>query len=244
LIEEQTAQNQCWQAQPRNLIASGDARVTVLANEQQNLGAVDKEKLHQKVQESLTNKFSMMKMLDQEGQLDMTYNLMLRIEELEARLCLYNMFEVFMVQLFDPANPNMPVNQCNLLSFYATTTYDEVIKSVCFLHRYGQDYNLKNLQWSQELLENSCEQNLCDKVMEQMITLPCYEHGGLTFFYLMVMTITSLTEEGARALTIKIWMMMLTKYDGENITVAVSMLRGTLLGCQWSISCLQTCIFS
>jgi hypothetical protein len=41
------AQNQCWLAQPRKLIASGATRVTMAAADRASLGAVDKEKLHQ-----------------------------------------------------------------------------------------------------------------------------------------------------------------------------------------------------
>jgi hypothetical protein len=88
----------------------------------------------------------MMSKVDQEGQLNMNYNLMLRIKELEARLQIFDMFKVFMIQLFNQANPAVPVNQCNLLAFYAITTFEEVKASMTFLHQYGQDYDLENLQ--------------------------------------------------------------------------------------------------
>ena len=70
---------------------------------------------------------------------------------------------------------------------------------MCFYCLYGQEYDLENLQWSQELLEESCERSLHDKVLEKAHAIPVIELDGPIFFLIMAQTIMSLTEKSSSA---------------------------------------------
>ena len=45
------------------------------------------------------------------------------------------------------------------------------------MRTWGEDYDIENLEWTQELLENSCSDELCNLVLKQMLELPPLHHG-------------------------------------------------------------------
>ena len=55
-----------------------------------------------------------------------------------------------------------------------------------FKRYYGQPYDIQDLQWSQEFLENSCKENLRIKVRERTRTFPDVEQGGALFYHVMI----------------------------------------------------------
>jgi len=85
---------------------------------------------------------------------------------------------------------------------------------------------LENLQWSQELLEESCETSLHDKVLEKAHAIPVIELDGPTFFLIMAQTIMSLTEKSIRGV---VQWMKITDFTGEDIDKVISYLH---LACQ------------
>jgi hypothetical protein len=111
---------------------------------------------------------------------------------------------------------------------YAEMTVLEVRASNKYYKQYGPSYMLENLNWSQELLENSCEQLLRDKVTEKLLDVPTNEQGGPLFFLLMIKQITSTTEDATRAMILKLTNMTLRDIPGENVDTAISQIRTAL----------------
>ena len=81
---------------------------------------------------------------------------------------------------------------------------------------------MENLQWSQELLEESCEPFLCDKVLEKAQAIPVIEMGGPTFFLIMTQTIMLLTEKSIRGVVQCIHKMKITDFTRDDIDKVVS----------------------
>ena len=88
----------------------------------------------------------------------------------------------------------------DLLSFFSSLSEADIRTSNKFYNQFGQDYDLQNISWSAELLENSCEQDLLDKVSEKLMDVPEAEKGGPLSFYYVVLEITSSTEDDIRTI--------------------------------------------
>jgi hypothetical protein len=116
----------------------------------------------------------------------------------------------------------------SLLANYSTMTVNECRASVEHYRLYGQGYHLQNLDWSQEMLERSCEDNLRNKILEKSMDIPEIQMGGPTFFTLIMHEVTSTTEDSIRALTSQITNMKLTNFKGEDVTKAASQLRSAI----------------
>ena len=133
------------------------------------LSSADKEKIPTKAVAGLDPKFSVFHTYDGEEQLELSHSLSIQFILLEHRLKKFDMIDVFTIQLYGPSDPTdiEAPKQKNLLTHYAKLELADVHKTVCFYRLYGQDYDLENLQWSQELLEESCEPSLRDKVLKK-----------------------------------------------------------------------------
>lgn len=67
---------------------------------------------------------------------------------------------------------------------------------------FGQMYGLQDLQWSQELQEQSCETNLRTKITEQLRYIPNKEQGEELFHYIVIhQLIQSDTKQTVQVLT-------------------------------------------
>jgi hypothetical protein len=95
-----------------------------------------------------------------------------------------------------------------------------------FKRYHGQDYDLQDLQWSQELLENSCDEDLRNKIGEKLREIPSDEHGGALYYYLMIELIQVDTDNAVRSLTTKLANMNIAEMQGENVMRACSLIRG------------------
>jgi hypothetical protein len=73
-------------------------------------------------------------------------------------------------------------------------TVNECCASVEHYRLYGQAYLLQNLDWSQEMLEQSCEDYLCNKILENSMDIPAIQMGCPTFLALIMHEVTSSTE--------------------------------------------------
>jgi hypothetical protein len=84
------------------------------------------------------------------------------------------------------------------------------------------------LTWSQELLENSCDAKLRDKVMEMLVLYPKDQHGGPLYYRILMGLITTTTAEATRTMVTRITTMKIRDIQGEDVSQAVSTIRGAL----------------
>jgi len=75
-------------------------------------------------------------------------------------------------------------------------------------------------------LEQSCQDELKKKVLENMINIPGLEQGGSLFFKIMMNIMTSNSEEAICTLTSKLSTFKIMRIQGENINKAASQLCG------------------
>ena len=97
------------------------------------------------------------------------------------------------------------------------------------IRKWGKNYEVDNVQWSEELLLASCDEDFCNKIKEQYCILDDIQKGGPMVSYLMMSAITSSTEEATWALLDHVTFMQISKLQGENIHTVISRLRGAIM---------------
>ena len=166
-----------------------------------------------------------------------TYNVSMRVQSFEYLLTQYDMIDAFRVLLFTPdTDPPVPLDDSkgntisiNLLSHHSSLTENQVRKHILFLKRYGQNYDVQNLDWTQELFNNSCTAELKDKVNEKVLGVHPFEIAGPLLFFHAMTLITTQTADAVRALTLRVTNLKLKDIPGENVGTAISQMRGALL---------------
>jgi hypothetical protein len=86
---------------------------------------------------------------------------------------------------------------------------------------YGQTYDVQDLQqWSQEMVKNSCDEDLATKMMERLRKIPDKEEGGALFYFIMIKLIQTDMEQVVQFLTEKLEKLSLKSLAGENVFTA------------------------
>ena len=166
-----------------------------------------------------------------------TYNVSMRIQSFEYILTQYDMIDAFKIHLFKPdVDPPTPLDDgqgnpifINLLTHHSSLTENQVRQYILFLKRYGQGYDVQNLDWTQELFNNSCSADLRDKVNEKVLGVHPFEIAGPLLFFHAMSLITTQTADAVRALTLRVTNLKLGDIQGENVGTAISQMRGALL---------------
>ena len=166
-----------------------------------------------------------------------TYNVSMRIQSFEYILTQYDMIDAFKIHLFEPnIQPPMLLEDStgnpisiNLLTHHSSLTEGQVRQYILFLKRYGKSYDVQNLDWTQELFNNSCNADLRDKVNEKVLGVHSFEIAGPLLFYHAMSLITTQTADAVRTLTLRVTSLKLGDIQGENVGTAISQMRGALL---------------
>ena len=91
--------------------------------------------------------------------------------------------------------------------------------------RYGQDWDLQNLDWSHEFLHGSCDVDVGNKVQEDLIGISSELECGPLYLYFMMNCIISSSEDAVTALIDKVKEMNIMNFEGENVTMAIGQLK-------------------
>jgi hypothetical protein len=78
----------------------------------------------------------------------------------------------------------------------------------------------------QELLENSYDEELCNKIREKLKEILADEHSGALFYYLMIKLIQVDTDNVVHSLTTRFANMDIGALEGENVMPACSLIHG------------------
>ena len=115
-----------------------------------------------------------------------SYNLSLQIASLKKRCREHDTisaFDVFVTPILSPADPIPSV--VNLLDDNEKSnqiTLADVKAMVTFKRKYGQEYHLQDLAWTQTKLDKSCDSDLRQKIVEKMSDFKESECGGPVYF--------------------------------------------------------------
>lgn len=206
--------------------------MTTPLEERENLPLTELSKLREHAMKGLETKFGLLPVNLREDQLSNNYNLQVRMKEANKRLTVQAMKYVFYILKPDPNRAGRPIagdTPVDLMTPYAKVTLKEVKASVKFFNKYRQDYDVQNLQWSQEFLEASSEEDLWQKTVEKCLDVPEEEMGGPVFLFIMLTIMTSSTEDAARSMIHHVTRMNLKIFKGENVDKVASQLRGALV---------------
>ena len=113
----------------------------------------------------------------------------------------------------------------DLIHNYANIEERQVLASITFLRKYGQDFDLHNLDWSHELLINCCDAILSSKINERLSGYSVKTQGGPLFLYLMLQLIISTCEEASKALLARLDNLKIHQVEGGNVLTVVSLVR-------------------
>ena len=90
----------------------------------------------------------------------------MRVIEFKRWLSKFDMLDVFHLRY------SVSSSSSDILSLFSSLSEADIRTSNKFYNQFGKDYDLQNLTCSAELLENSCEQDLLDKISEKLMNVP------------------------------------------------------------------------
>ena len=150
----------------------------------------------------------------------------------------YDMFDCFhlvmplqMAPYGDLLGPQLLLNQfhqpviLDIIHNYANIEESQVLASITFLRKYGQYFDLQNLDWSHELLINCCDAILSSKIKERLSGYTIKTQGAPLFLYLMLQLIISTPEEASKPLLTRLDNLKIHQVEGENVLNIVSLVR-------------------
>lgn len=169
------------------------------------------------------------------------YTLSTRINMLKSRLNSFQMTPVFMIyrDIYPMSHPDPNVrgyiigngNPINVLASPSEVTVNQVCASNQFWRRFGSDQTyLQDLDWSDALLENSCEDSLRDQVHERTNGIDPDNQGGPLFYKVMMDIVTNVAPETIETLVQSLRALDLRheSFPGEDVEYANKLIRGVL----------------
>ena len=179
------------------------------------------------VTSGIDSKFSTVKSdsVDDE-QFESVYDLSMRVAELQTFVRQNGLISAF--DIYDVDSNGLPLLSSgrNLLDDYGTLTLDTVKVSTRSIQEWAADHRVWVETIVMQLVSNSCDSDLRQRVTERLIGVNAYEVGGATFFKLAIECITSMSHTVSMSLSIKITNLTIKKFDGENVIKVISALRG------------------
>jgi hypothetical protein len=179
------------------------------------------------VTSGIDSKFSTVKSdsIDDE-QFESVYDLSMRVAELKTFVKQNGLISAF--DIYDIDSNGMPLlaSSRNLLDDYGTLTLDTVKASTRSIQEWASDHKVWAETIVMQLVSNSCDSDLRQRVTERLIDVNDYEVGGATFFKIALECITSMSHTVSMSLSIKITNLTIKKFDGENVIKVISSLRG------------------
>lgn len=189
--------------------------------------------------QGMESKFSLLESIDEKNTMDhlsSVYSIVTRLDELRTHLGNNDMLDVFTIpsafdkdpqtSLYSPSSTAKPVN---LFTDAGSVTLETVKLANSYFLRYGASYHGENVSWSGQKILDSCDTTLKDKLIESTRTWDKSYIGGPTYLKLLSTLVMSTSEKSLRTLTQRLSTLSITDFDGENVSKAVSFIRGAIL---------------
>ena len=212
--------------------------ISVSKEERENLKNSDK-KTYYKVRESCTkgivNKFTQLKAIDENSPIEhfeSVYSVVTRFDDLQESLRVNDMIGVFTIASSyerDGTGPSAGATPIDLFHNIKTADMEVIKLANQYFMEYGKDYHGENVGWSGEKILNSCDDALRDKLIESTRGWSPVHKGGPTYLKLLMGHIVATSKKSLRSLLNKVSSLKLTDFNGEDVTKAVSFLRGAVL---------------
>ena len=142
----------------------------------------------------------------------------------------YDMDDVFKIP--STYNGNLPADDCEAINLFqdcSKTDLSLVIQANEFYYAYGAEYHAENIEWSGEKISNSCSASLRNKILEEVQDFKVSEKGGPVDFKIMMDLVIVTSDTAMRAVVNRINDLKLSDFDGENVLLFGSYVRGATL---------------
>lgn len=186
----------------------------------------------------MTTKFTHLKSIDEKASIEhfeAVYSVITRFEDLSNQMIKNDLIDVFSIPssfVLNSSNDYVPSSTATPIQLFSDAKQvdlDTVRHANAYYLKFGADYHGENIVWSGEKILNSCDTDLRDKLVECTRNWPEEHKGGPTYLKLLLSLVLSTTEKSLRSLTDKLSKLVITDFPGENVTKAVSFIRGVIL---------------
>ena len=187
----------------------------------------------------MTSKFTQLQAIDEKATLDhleKVYSIVNRFSDLLLQMQQNDMADVFTIPdafVLDSTTghylPSPTAKPVNLFTSANIIDLETAKHATAYFARYGAAFHGENVLWSGEKILNSCDESLRDKLVESTRTWDRADVGGPSYLKLLLYHSMSTTQKSLRALLDKLGKIRITDFPGENVTKAVSFLRGAIL---------------
>ena len=165
-----------------------------------------------------------------------SYDLDMMIRVTRSNHVKYDMHSVFTIVFPDKLsdtgdlqkNEKGEVKTVNLYSDYSILTPEQIADSNRWYLEWTGEVHAQNLVLTLDYFRNNCHDDLWTKTTEEYELFSDAQKGGPLFFILLIGNLLSNTREAAKSLEHKIGCYKLSNHKGEDVSVAVSHLRGAL----------------
>ena len=155
------------------------------------------------------------------------YSVTTRIDEFRRAARADNMIKIFDIPLdYDASGRPSSERTIDLFTQYKEVSLSTVRKASHFYSTYGGPFTAENCNWTGLKLLNSCEEDLRERILGATANDPRTEQSGIVYFKIMMNHVVSTSESHMRTIQDHIRALKLTEFDGENVSDAVSSLRG------------------
>ena len=162
------------------------------------------------------------------------YSVRMKIEQLRSALMEGDMHGVFSVPSIMTQDPTgnfdfVPGIGCSPIDlFYSSEELDlETIKKwSLFVLMAGKTYLVQNLLWSGKKIMNSLSDKLREKLIEKTMGWEVFYQTGPIYFKLVMMFIEESSPKSTRNLINKLQILGVRDYDGENVCLVTSTIKG------------------
>ena len=197
---------------------------TYTREQRDKLSADQKSKFVKSATEPTFTKFSIIDFSKSQSDkfLEENFSFMTQVDSLRRHLQLYGLIDVF--QISDVQNPTEPA--IDILNAYSTTPLNKVQEWSKMLYKFADKITLENLQLSQMLLMNACDDELQTKVNGELSVMPHEFRSGPTAFLIIARNIVVTTEKTIRAFTYHLQRLKLNQIPGEDVGKFISIFKG------------------
>ena len=198
----------------------------------ENMAAEKLADLFEKATKTKHKKFDFINLtLTDEDKLDDTYNLDMLVRKMRNAHYNYDLHNVFTILIFAQGDTTRksPTGTKDLYTEFSEITVNEVKFSNEFYNKWAKAFYFKqNLKLTYSYFQQNVSEELWEKTFESYDDYEPQYKGGPLFFILMINKLLSNTEEATVTLQTRIRNFNITHLKGEDITRAVSLLKGAI----------------
>jgi hypothetical protein len=210
--------------------------VTFTRAHRASMSVRDKGRIYENATSVLEPKFAMIDLssdLTSDDFLQKNHDFIVQLARLQNHITAYCMGDVFQIIAtkgvqgdWEPIGSTMT----DLFKNYQTLTFDQVIESNRgYLYWSSDDVSGENLMWSQELILNSVDDDLYDRINSKILNLPEDARGGPMALYFLTDLILKTTDRTARILITRLSEFQLSSIPDEDIDIFQAIVQSMML---------------